>query len=83
MIGPFDLSNSLGCVADWEDYLYKKYLQKIHDSIPYEQLGMFLPTTKNIDSFKKTNTYNPGILISGMDTEYIKSGLKTVWNMTI
>lgn len=83
VIGPFDLSNSLGCVADWESDLYKKYLQKIYDSISYDRIGMFLPTTKNIDSFKKTNTYNPGILISGMDTEYIKSGLKTVWNMTI
>ena len=83
VIGPFDLSNSLGRVANWEDPLYKKYLQKIYDLIPYEQLGTFLPTTKNIEAFKKTYTYSPGIIVSGMDTEYIKSGLKDTWKITV
>jgi len=81
IIGPYDLSNSLGCVCKWESSLYKKYVNKIYNIIDKDKLGMFLPTFKNIEQFnsdKKENKIVPKLIIWGMDTDFIKNGINTV-----
>ena len=81
IIGPFDLSNSLGCICKWESPLYKKYINKIYSVINKDKLGMFLPTFKNIEQFNadtKENKIVPKLIIWGMDTDFIKNGINTI-----
>lgn len=83
IIGPFDLSNSLGCVGDWQNIKYKNYIEKIYNKISKNKIGIFLPTIKNIETVKRQDIHEHGIVIIGMDTEYIKIGMNTIWNMII
>lgn len=78
IIGPYDLSNSLDCVADWDHPLYKTYVSKIYDSISVDKLGSFLPSNEIIKNFKKTNTNRPSLLILGLDTLFLKEGLNNI-----
>jgi len=77
IIGPFDLSNSLGCVADWNNSLYQNTIKTIYNKIPENKLGIFLPTITNIEKYK-TECKNLQIIIAGMDTEFIKIGIDNV-----
>jgi 4-hydroxy-2-oxoheptanedioate aldolase len=78
IIGPYDLSSSLGCVEDWNNKLYVSYISKIYDTISSDKLGLFLPTIKIIENFKNTKTQKPSLLILGMDTTFIKLGIESI-----
>jgi 2-keto-3-deoxy-L-rhamnonate aldolase RhmA len=78
VIGPYDLSASLGCTARWNDQLYVEYLNKIYQKIPLSKLGSFLPTQKDIENFTQSNRSRPDLLIMGMDTDFIKQGLNNI-----
>jgi 2-keto-3-deoxy-L-rhamnonate aldolase RhmA len=81
IIGPYDLSNSLNCVGDWQNLLYKMYISKIYNTIDHKKIGMFLPSKGNITEFlsnKKNNMFSPALIIWGMDTELIKSGINSI-----
>ena len=78
IIGPYDLSNSLGCVEDWNNELYKSYISKIYHRIPIEKIESFLPSIEIIKNFKQTNSKKPSLLIFGLDTLFIKMGIETI-----
>ncbi len=81
IIGPYDLSNSLGRPCEWENSLFKKYINKIYSLIPSSKLGTFLPTLKNIEKFKsekKDNKATPKLVVWGMDTDFIKNGINSI-----
>lgn len=78
IIGPYDLSNSLGCVEDWNSSLYKEYISKIYEKIPSKKIGSFLPSIEIIKNFKQTNSNHPSLLIFGLDTLFIKMGIETI-----
>jgi len=78
VIGPYDLSASLGCTADWNNPLYKKYYEKIDQSIPQDNLGAFLPSKQDINRFLTSNKTRPGLLIWGLDVDFIKQGIKDI-----
>ena len=82
IIGPFDLSSSLGCVAEWNNLIFQNTLKIIYDKISKNKLGLFLPTIKNIEKYKLENK-NLQIIIVGMDTEFIKIGIDTVRRIII
>ena len=81
IIGPFDLSNSLGCVCQWESPLYKKYINKIYSVVNENKLGIFLPTFKTVEQFKSNINeckIAPKLIVWGMDTDFIKSGISAI-----
>jgi len=64
LVGPYDLSADLGCVAEWDNEEYKKYLEKIN-IIPKELRGVHL--VKNND-IKSHDLSGYGFYALGMDT---------------
>lgn len=78
VIGPYDLSSSLGCTAQWENKDYIKYINKIYNKIPLSKLGAFLPSVKDIKSFKKPNKERPELIIWGLDIDFIISGVNNI-----
>jgi len=78
VIGPYDLSASLGCTAQWNNPLYKKYIDEINTLIPQNRLGAFLPSKKDMNRFLETESKRPGLLIWGLDADFIKQGIKDI-----
>ena len=65
MIGPYDLSASLGCVGDFEKRTFREYIGKIHGQIPKKKLGIHIPN--NVD--EHINKYKDYEFVAmGMDT---------------
>lgn len=76
IIGTYDLSNSIGCVGDWENKEYVACIDKIYRIISRDKLGIFLPTSKDINKFTRTKRkIVPSLIIWGMDTDFIKEGI--------
>jgi 2-dehydro-3-deoxyglucarate aldolase len=78
VLGPYDLSASLGCTAQWDNPLYKSYFDKINTTIPQNRLGAFLPSQKDIDRFLSTQSNRPEVLIWGLDADFIKQAIKNI-----
>lgn len=76
IIGPYDLSSSLFKPGDFESKTFKNYIDTIYRKIPLERLGLFLPTFKNMDELSYEN--RPKILVWGMDTNFIKDGIRRI-----
>ena len=73
MIGPYDLSASLGIPAEFENNKYLKMVEKINKIIDTDKMAVHVPTdVKN--QIKKYNNY--GIIAVGMDTTILLSGYK-------
>ena len=68
MIGPYDLSASLGCVGDFENDKYRRSIDKIKSIIRPSLLGIHIP--KNIE--KSLPEYSSfGFTALGMDTTFL------------
>jgi 2-dehydro-3-deoxyglucarate aldolase len=78
VIGPYDLSSSLGCTAQWEDKNFINYLNKIYNKIPLSKLGTFVPSTKDIELFKKETRNKPELIIWGLDMDFIINGINNI-----
>jgi len=74
LVGPYDLSASLGKVADWQNPEYLKYLDKINQ-IPKNKRGVHLVTPKDIESH---NLEGYGFYALGMDTTMILDSIKNL-----
>ena len=72
LVGPYDLSASLGCVGEWENEKYKKYLDKIN-VIPKEFRGVHLVKTQDIQSHDLSGY---GFYALGMDTTMLIDSIK-------
>lgn len=65
MIGPYDLSASLGIAGDFDNQLYLQTVKKIFDQISRDKMAVHVPKdVKN--QLKKYENY--GIIAIGMDT---------------
>ena len=78
VVGPYDLSASLGCTALWDSELYTTYINTINTSIPKSRLGAFLPSKKDMDRFLTSNNPRPELLIWGLDADFLKEGIKNI-----
>lgn len=78
VIGPYDISSSLKIPGNFGDPNYFTYINKVYDMISLDKLGLFLPTFKDIDNFKKLNTDRPNLLILGMDSDFILQSIKNI-----
>ena len=68
LIGPYDLSASLGCTEKFDHPNYLDSIDKILSKIPVEKLGIHIP--KNVEKhIKKYENFN--FLALGMDTTLI------------
>ena len=74
LVGPYDLSASLGYVADWNNEEYKRYLKKIQ-MIPKYERGVHL--VKDID-IKSHDLDGYGFYALGMDTTMIIDSIKNL-----
>lgn len=65
LIGPYDLSLSLGVPSQFESKIYKEYLKKIEKVIPKEKMAVHIPN----DVEKQLDKYSGyGMKCLGMDT---------------
>jgi 4-hydroxy-2-oxoheptanedioate aldolase len=76
LIGPYDLSSSLGCPADWKNQVYLDYMDTIYRSIPQNKLGAFLPSKKDIQLFMDSHRSRPWLLVWGLDINFIMESVK-------
>ena len=73
-MGPYDLSSDLNCPAEWGNEKYILQINKVCDILSKEKLGIFLPTVNQIlDSKDASKTYS--LIVSGMDTDFLKTGI--------
>ena len=75
LIGPYDLSASLGCVEDFDNPKYIEYINKISDNIPKEKLGIHLP--KDVEKHYP-NYKDYGFTALGMDTTLLIEKVKEI-----
>lgn len=76
VLGPYDLTADLGCVADWENKKYLELIEMFNKEIPVEKRGVHI--VSNIENEYKNKFKNYGFLALGMDTIIIKSGIKNL-----
>ncbi len=76
VLGPYDLTADLGCVADWENKKYLELIEKFNKQIPVEKRGVHI--VSNVESEYKNKFNNYGFVALGMDTILIKSGIKNL-----
>ena len=76
VLGPYDLTADLGCVADWENKKYLELIEKFNKEIPIEKRGVHI--VSNIESEYKNKFKNYGFVALGMDTTIVKSGIKNL-----
>lgn len=74
VLGPYDLSSDLGCPSEWQNEKYLLYIDRVRGIIPKDKLGIFLPTVNQVLE-SKNETTNYSLLISGMDTDFLRIGI--------
>ena len=79
VLGPYDLTADLGCVADWENKKYLDLIEKFNNEIPVEKRGVHI--VSNISNEYKNKFKNYGFVAFGMDTTIIKSGINNFKNL--
>ena len=76
VLGPYDLTADLGCVADWQNKKYLELIDKFNKEIPIEKRGVHI--VSNIENEYKNKFKNFGFVALGMDTTVIKSEIKNL-----
>jgi 2-keto-3-deoxy-L-rhamnonate aldolase RhmA len=76
IIGPYDLSSSLGKAGDFEFKTFKNYIDIIYNKISLDKLGLFLPTFENMQTLSLEK--RPKLLIWGMDTNFIIDSIERI-----
>lgn len=70
MLGPYDITASLGCVAEWDNKIYNELISKFNKIIPNHKKAVHL--VSNIEKeILKFNEY--GLVALGMDTTIIQN----------
>ena len=68
MIGPYDLTASLGCPGDFEHVLYRESVNSIKQVVPHYRMAVHVPCDVE-NEIKKYDGF--GIIAVGMDTTFI------------
>lgn len=68
LIGPYDLSLSLGCPGNYKSHLFRDALRRLSESLPDFKLGVHLP---KIDADQTDQFRDFGLRCHGMDTTYL------------
>jgi len=78
LIGPYDISSSLGVPAQWDNEVYLNYVDRIYDKVALDKLGLFFPTDKDLELFRTLKKSRPTLLVLGIDTDFILKGLDNI-----
>jgi len=74
MIGPYDLSKSLGCPGDFKNSIYTATILDIIGFLGTKKLGIHLVTDEAIFNYEKYKEW--GLLAIGLDTRIIMDSIK-------
>lgn len=74
LLGPYDLTADLGCVADWNNQNYILNITKFNEIIPKVKQGVHI--VSNIKEEYETKFKDYGLVALGMDTTIIKEKIK-------
>jgi len=77
LVGPYDLSLSLGKAGDFQDPDFINMVAKLEESIPREKLGYHIVTMKDILD-KIGNLKDIGFLALGMDTTLLTESMENI-----
>lgn len=77
IIGPYDLSASLGVVGEWNNELYLSYYNKIANLVNKDKLGVFLPSGEQIDNHDPQKEESQ-IVVWGMDALFISERIQNI-----
>jgi 2-keto-3-deoxy-L-rhamnonate aldolase RhmA len=77
MIGPYDLSASIGTAGDFESNEYKKSVEKVSNYVSKEMMAVHIPNDVH-NQLKKYEGF--GIIALGMDTTFIVEKYKEIEN---
>lgn len=78
MLGPYDITADLGCVADWDNLEYQKYVSTFNSLIPLHQRAVHI--VSDIEQEYKNKFVGYGITALGMDTTMLINSLNTIEN---
>lgn len=77
MVGPYDLTASLGCPGDFEHVLYRRAVSSIKRVVPHCRMAVHVPC--NVENeIKKYDGF--GIIAVGMDTTFIIEKYEAIQN---
>jgi len=74
MLGPYDLTADLGCVADWESLEYQNLIHIFNNIIPSKKRAVHI--VSNIKDEYKNKFKDYGLVALGMDTVLINKTIK-------
>lgn len=77
MIGPYDLTASLGEPGNFESHLYLREIEKVREIVPVKKMAVHIPSDVN-NQLKKYEDF--GIIALGMDTTFIIEKYRSVEN---
>lgn len=77
IIGPYDLSSSLGISGEFENEIFTNYMNTIYSNITSDKLGLFLPTFNNMQTLNKSEN-KPCILVWGIDINFISQSIDSI-----
>lgn len=73
MLGPYDLTADLGCIADWDNLEYQESIRIFNSIIPEENRAVHI--VSNIKEEYTNKFQNYGLVAMGMDTTLLINSL--------
>jgi 2-keto-3-deoxy-L-rhamnonate aldolase RhmA len=80
LIGPYDLSSSLGCAGNFDSEYFKQYMNNIKKNVPSRILGYHI--VKDIEK-QYFDLKDCGFLAFGLDTLMLIDGIKSMQSIAI
>lgn len=76
MLGPYDLTADLGCIAEWDNLEYQKAISIFNSIIPESKRAVHI--VSNIEDEFKNKFKNYGLIALGMDTTLLIDSLSGI-----
>lgn len=76
MLGPYDLTADLGCIADWDNLEYQKSVRIFNSLIPESKRAVHI--VSNIKNEFETKFKDYGLVALGMDTTLLINSLNNI-----
>lgn len=76
MLGPYDLTADLGCIAEWDNLEYQNSIHKFNTTIPKSKRAVHIVSDIENEFESKFKDY--GLVALGMDTTMLINSLNTI-----
>jgi len=81
MLGPYDLSADVGCVADWDNLKYKSIISEFENKIPEEKRCVHIVSNIKEELENKFKEYK--IISMGMDTTFLLDEIESMEGLKV